>query len=41
VERHGGLITIDSQPGNTVLRVRLPLRPPMSTAQRSADPFPT
>ncbi len=26
VERHGGLITIDSQPGNTVLRVRLPVR---------------
>src|SRR5256886_1080505 len=41
VERHGGLITIDSQPGNTVLRVRLPIRPPMRTAQRSADPFPT
>jgi len=28
VERHGGTITIDSQPGNTVLRVRLPHRPP-------------
>lgn len=41
VERHGGLITIDSQPGNTVLRVRLPIRPPMRTAQRPADPFPT
>jgi signal transduction histidine kinase len=27
VERHGGLITIDSRPGNTVLRVRLPIRP--------------
>ena len=26
VERHGGSITIDSQPGNTVLRVRLPTR---------------
>ena len=26
VERHGGLITIDSEPGNTVLRVRLPIR---------------
>ncbi len=26
VERHGGLITIDSQPGSTVLRVRLPVR---------------
>ena len=40
VERHGGLITIDSQPGNTVLRVRLPIRPPKRTAERSADPFP-
>ena len=28
VERHGGTITIDSRPGGTVLRVRLPLRPP-------------
>ena len=27
VERHGGLITIDSRPGNTVVRVRLPIRP--------------
>ena len=26
VERHGGGITIDSKPGNTVLRVRLPIR---------------
>ena len=26
VERHGGSITIDSRPGNTVLRVRLPSR---------------
>jgi signal transduction histidine kinase len=26
VERHGGTITIDSQPGETVLRVRLPTR---------------
>jgi signal transduction histidine kinase len=40
VERHGGLITIDSQPGNTVLRVRLPIRPPPRTAERSADPYP-
>jgi signal transduction histidine kinase len=32
VERHGGLITIDSQPGNTVLRVRLPIRPARRTA---------
>jgi signal transduction histidine kinase len=28
VERHGGSITIDSRPGDTVLRVRLPARPP-------------
>jgi len=28
VERHGGTITIDSQPGKTVLQVRIPLRPP-------------
>ena len=26
VERHGGTITIDSRPGETVVRVRLPLR---------------
>ena len=40
VERHGGLITIDSRPGNTVLRVRLPIRRPRHTAEPSADPFP-
>jgi signal transduction histidine kinase len=28
VERHGGTIDIDSQPGSTVLRVSLPARPP-------------
>ena len=28
VERHGGTITIDSQPTETVLRVRIPARPP-------------
>ena len=28
VERHCGKISIDSRPGETVLRVRLPLRPP-------------
>ena len=28
VERHGGTITINSRPGQTVLQVRLPLRPP-------------
>jgi signal transduction histidine kinase len=27
VERHGGTITIDSRPGQTVLRVRIPARP--------------
>ena len=27
VERHGGTITIDSRPGETVMRVRIPLRP--------------
>ncbi len=26
-ERHGGSITIDSRPGDTVLRVKLPLHP--------------
>jgi signal transduction histidine kinase len=26
VERHGGTITIDTRPGETVLRVRIPLR---------------
>ncbi|HEX3387603.1 MAG TPA: ATP-binding protein [Streptosporangiaceae bacterium] len=30
VERHAGTITIESQPGNTVLRVRLPVRAPVS-----------
>jgi two-component system, cell cycle sensor histidine kinase and response regulator CckA len=29
-ERHGGEITIDQRPGETVLRVRLPLRLPAS-----------
>ena len=28
VERHRGTITIDSEPGRTVLRVRIPIRPP-------------
>ena len=35
VERHGGTITIDSQPGDTVLRVRIPARLP--GARRPAD----
>jgi len=28
VDRHGGVIEVDSEPGRTVLRVRLPLRQP-------------
>jgi signal transduction histidine kinase len=32
VDRHGGEITIDSRPGETVLRVRLPDRPRGPTA---------
>jgi signal transduction histidine kinase len=28
VERHGGVIAIDSRPGETILRGRLPERPP-------------
>jgi signal transduction histidine kinase len=28
VERHGGDIGIESEPGRTVVRVRLPLKPP-------------
>jgi signal transduction histidine kinase len=31
VERHGGAITIDSRPGETVLRVRIPIQPHSST----------
>jgi signal transduction histidine kinase len=27
VERHGGRIGIDTRPGETVLRVRIPVRP--------------
>ena len=30
VERHGGTITIHSRPGETVLCVRIPIRPPGS-----------
>ena len=33
VERHGGIITIDSRPGKTVLRVRLPVRPRQHTGR--------
>jgi signal transduction histidine kinase len=32
VERHGGTIAIDSRPGETVLQVRLPIRPHASSA---------
>jgi signal transduction histidine kinase len=32
IVRHGGDITIEAHPGETVLRVRLPLRPPASKA---------
>jgi signal transduction histidine kinase len=35
-ERHGGTITIDSQPGETVLRVRIPLRPPEPGGRRGS-----
>jgi signal transduction histidine kinase len=37
VERHGGTITIDSRPGGTVLRVRIPARPPSPLGERLAD----
>ena len=33
MERHGGIITIDSRPGQTVLQVRLPVRPPGLTGR--------
>jgi signal transduction histidine kinase len=33
VERHAGTITIESRPGNTVLRVRLPVQPPRQVEQ--------
>ena len=36
VERHGGTIVIDSRPGETVLRVRIPVRPPDSSRQVSS-----
>ena len=32
VDRHGGEISIDSRPGATVLRVRIPVRPPKGRA---------
>jgi len=36
VERHGGTITINSRPGETVLRVRIPARP-RATRDRATD----
>jgi signal transduction histidine kinase len=36
VERHGGTITIDSRPGETVLRVRLHFRPPVPPRQTAS-----
>jgi signal transduction histidine kinase len=35
VERHGGTITIDSRPGETVLSVRIPARPHGVTGVRT------
>jgi signal transduction histidine kinase len=40
VERHGGSITIESRPGNTVLLVRLPIRQPGLSGRPSADSVP-
>ena len=33
----GGTITIDSRPGKTVLRVRIPIRRPVPSGERPAD----
>jgi signal transduction histidine kinase len=38
VERHGGTITIDSRPGDTVLRVRIPARQGPADSGRPANP---
>ncbi len=38
VERHGGTISIDSRPGETVLRVRLPVRRPRTSSGHPAGP---
>lgn len=40
VERHGGTITIESRPGETVMRVRIPVRPtqPQSSSAALAQP---
>jgi signal transduction histidine kinase len=37
VERHGGTITIYSQPGDTVLRVYIPARPRAAGERRAAN----
>ena len=37
VERHGGTISIDSRPGETVLRVRLPVRRPRTSSNCSTE----
>jgi signal transduction histidine kinase len=38
VERHGGTISIDSCPGETVLRVRLPVGRPRTSSGHPAKP---
>jgi signal transduction histidine kinase len=38
VERHGGTISVDSRPGETVLRVRLPVRRPRTSSGDPAGP---
>ena len=38
VERHGGTISIDSSPGETVLRVRLPIRRSRTSSGHPAGP---
>jgi len=40
VERHGGTITIDSPPGETVLRVRIPARPRTAAGRAAGRPAP-
>ena len=39
VDRHGGTIDIESRPGETVLRVRLPVRPPASHRSGAPEPL--
>jgi signal transduction histidine kinase len=38
VERHAGQIAIDSRPGETVLRVRIPVRPAQSSGRSTTAP---